>query len=238
MECCAPGTISNDDFLRYALDPDDLSAEARQHFAACAACRARAAEYRTFSSTLARQLYRWDCPTTLQISEYAAGLLTGKERRKLENHLKRCSRCSEEAAVSKEFLGAPQPASPQRPRPMARLLRPQHLLEARAAVRGENPWPRTAEIDGMRLSLELVTLAPPGVALTGLLVPLDDSRGSLEGMQVALFAGAATEQPPLSVTSVDQFGNFIFEHLSPGSYKLSLALSERIHFIEGIDIDT
>ncbi len=237
MECCAPGTLNDDDLLRYALDPDDLSAEARQHFAECVACSARAAEYRSFSTTLARPLYRWDCPTALQVSEYATGLLTGKERKKLEDHLKRCSRCSEEVSLSKEFLGTPQPAISPRPHLRATLLQTHHLLEAQAAVRGEPLWPRQYTLDGISLSLHLAPPSPPAteLSLIGQVFRLEAAPQTLDGVEVHLLPTATSDQNAPVSTSIQGI-NFFLSHLAPGTYELLIALPEGNLLIENIEL--
>lgn len=240
MQCHTPGTISEDDLLRYTLDPQDLSSEASQHFETCPACRARADEYKTMSAALARKLHRWDCPTTLEISEYAAGLLTGKDRKKIEAHLKHCTHCAEEVAISQEFLGTPEPALPQRPRIKAALVQQHRLLEAQGAmsVRGENPWPRQYTIDGISLSLHLAPPSPPGIggtALFGLISRLDTSQETLEDVEVHLLPTSITDQllPPAAKIKLN---NFMFQHIPPGSYELVIALPEGNVLIEELEL--
>ncbi|HEY7419999.1 MAG TPA: zf-HC2 domain-containing protein [Ktedonobacteraceae bacterium] len=239
MQCRAPGIISEDDLLRYTLDPQDLSSEASQHFDICPLCRARADEYKTMSSTLARRLHRWDCPTTLEISEYAAGLLTDKERKKLEAHLKHCTHCSEEVAISQEFLGTPEPALPQRPRIKATLVQQHHLLEAQRAmsVRGDNPWPRQYTVDGISLSLHLAPPSPPGrgTALIGLISRLDISQATLEDVEVHLLPTSITDQQVPPAVKI-KLNNFMFQDIPPGSYELLIALPEGNVLIEDLEL--
>ncbi len=239
MQCRAPGSISEDDLLRYALDPQDLSSEASHHFDVCPACRARADEYKTMSAALARKLHRWDCPPTLEISEYAAGLLTGKERKKIEVHLKHCTHCAEEVALSQEFLGTPEPAIAQRPRLKATLVQQHHLLEAQGAmsVRGEHAWPRQYTVDGISLSLHLAPPSPPGIgtALFGLVSRLDTSQGTLDDVEVHLLPTSITDQlvPPAAKI---QLNNFMFQHVPPGSYELVIVLPEGNVLIEDLEL--
>jgi anti-sigma factor RsiW len=237
MECFAPGTISDDDLLRYTLDPEDLSAEARQHFDECPACRARAADYRSVSTDLATRLHRWDCPTTLTLSEFAAGLLTGKERKQVEEHLKHCLHCSEEAAISREFLAAPTAAAPQRPLLKASLPKQQHVLEAYSGVRGENLWPHQYTIDGISLSLHLAPPSPPGAgaSLIGLISRLDTSLATLDDIEVHLLPTSMPDQPVPQAARI-KLNNFLFQHIPPGTYELLIALPEGNLLIKDIEL--
>jgi hypothetical protein len=236
MECCAPGTISDDDLLRYTFDPDELAAEARTHFDDCPACRARADDYRSVSNILVKRLHRWGCPTTLEISEYAAGLLTGKDRQKLEDHFKHCPHCAEEVSISREFLGTPEPAVTRRPVLKAALLQQRHLLEV-AGVRGDSPWPRQYTIDGISLMLELAPLAPPGknLSMVGMIYRLDTSLGPLDNIEVHLLPTSTTDQSaPLS--TIIKGINFLLSNISPGSYELLIALPEGNLLIEDLEL--
>jgi hypothetical protein len=236
MQCRAPGIISEDDLLRYTLDPQELSLEASQHFDACPACRARAHEYRSVSTTLARRLHRWDCPTTQEISEYTARLLAARDRKRLEEHFKQCTHCSEEATISQEFLGAPEPALSQRPRLKAALVQ-QRLRESFAAVRGEKPWPRQYTIDGISLSLHLAQPSPPGAGVTlfGLISRLDTSLGALDDLEVHLLPTSITDQPAPLAAKIT-LHNFMFQHIPPGSYELLIALPEGTLLIEDLEL--
>src|SRR5579885_887350 len=147
MDGPTPHVLNEDDLVEAVIDPDHVSAEAQQHLAQCPACAERAASYRQVASALTSRLYRWDCPTTQEISDYAAGWLRGKRRRALTLHVRRCPRCAEELEISRQFVApASLPAAP-RQRLIARLVPRRATGAALAGLRGASSedntgWPR------------------------------------------------------------------------------------------------
>ncbi len=241
MDCRAPDAIHEDDLVISALDPDALTAEARQHLAECPACAERAAEYQTFTRTLSNRLYRWDCPTTLEISDYASGLLTGKRKREITAHLKHCPYCTEEVEMSREFL-AQTSQEPARPRLIAQLL-PRRITEAaQSGLRGsadEMGWPLEYHIDDITLSLDRTTLSVGGTdsMLLGILLSADVARvKALEGVEVRLLVSGASDRAPLAVDRIDDAASFAFSSVPMGRYDLLIALPEGDLVIQGIEL--
>jgi hypothetical protein len=241
MDCRAPDAIHEDDLVISALDPDALTAEARQHLAECPACAERAAEYQTFTRALSSRLYRWDCPTTLEISDYASGLLTGKRKRAISAHLKRCPHCAEEVEISREFL-APTPHETARAGVGTRLF-PSRIFEAaQVSLRGsadETAWPLEYHIDDITLSLDRTTLSVGGTdsMLLGILLSADVARvKALEGVEVRLLVSGAPDQAPLAVERIDDAASFAFSSVPIGRYDLLIALPEGDLVIQGIEL--
>jgi anti-sigma factor RsiW len=241
MDCRAPDAIHEDDLVIYALDPAELSAEVRQHLAECPACAERAADYQRFAHTLSARLYRWECPTTQEISDYVAGFLSGKRKREISAHLRRCPRCAEEVEISRQFL-TPTPAlAPARPRLLAQLL-PRRIAEAAGAgLRGggdDEGWPRQYQADGISLSLHRAA-APVGGAgamLLGLISRADPSSEDLTGVEVRLLAADTPDQPPLLVEQIDDLGNFVLSPVPSGRFDLLIALPEGDLVIERLEL--
>ena len=241
MDCRAPDAIHEDDLVISALDPDALTAEVRQHLAECPACAERAAEYQSFTRMLSSRLYRWDCSTTLEISDYATGLLPAKRRRQISAHLKRCPHCTEELEMSREFL-APTSQEAARPRLIAQLL-PRRISEAaQAGLRGsaeETIWPLEYHIDGITLSLDRTTLSVGGTdsMLLGILLSTDVPRlKALEGVEVRLLISGAPDLAPLAVERIDDAASFAFSTVPTGRYDLLIALPEGDLVIQGIEL--
>ena len=241
MDCRAPDAIHEDDLVISALDPDALTAEARQHLAECPACAERAAEYQTFARAISSRLYRWDCPTTLEISDYAVGSLTSKRRRAISIHLKHCPRCTEEMAMSREFL-APIPEEMARAGVGPSLL-PSRIFEAaQVSLRGnadEMAWPLEYHIDDMTLSLDRTTLSvgETDSMLLGILLSADVARvKALEGVEVRLLVSGAADRAPLAVDRIDDAASFAFSSVPVGRYDLLIALPEGDLVIQGIEL--
>ncbi len=241
MDCRAPDAIHEDDLVISALDPDALTAEARQHLAECPACAERAAEYQTFTRALSSRLYRWDCPTTLEISDYASGLLTGKRKREITAHLKRCPHCAEEVEISREFL-APAPQESAGSGAVTRLFSRRIFEVAQVSLRGsadETAWPLEYHIDDMTLSLDRTTLSVGGTdsMLLGILLSADVARvKALEGVEVRLLLAGASDRAPLAVDRIDDAASFAFSSVPMGRYDLLIALPEGDLVIQGIEL--
>lgn len=241
MDCRAPDAIHEDDLVISALDPDALTAEARQHLAECPACAERAAAYQTFTRTLSARLYRWDCPTSLEISDYAAGSLPTKRRRAIRAHLKRCPHCAEEVEMSREFL-AQTAQEPARPRLIAHLL-PRRITEAaQGGLRGsadDAGWPLEYHLDDITLSLDRTTLSVGGTdsMLLGILLSADVARvKALEGAEVRLLVSGAPDRTPLAVDRIDDAASFAFSSVPTGRYDLLIALPDGDLIIQGIEL--
>ena len=241
MDCRAPDAIHEDDLVISALDADALTAEARQHLAECPACAERAAAYQTLTRTLSTRLYRWDCPTTLEISDYAAGLLTSKRRRAISAHLKRCPHCTEEVEMSREFL-APSLQETARAAGGSRLFSSRIFEAAQVSLRGsadETDWPLEYHIDDITLSLDRTTLSVGGTdsMLLGILLSADVARvKALAGVEVRLLVSGALDQAPLAVDRIDDAASFAFSSVPTGRYDLLIALPEGDLVIQGIEL--
>ena len=253
MECRSPDTIREDDLLIFALNPEELSAEARQHLKECLACAERAAAYQRFSHTLTTRLYRWDCPPTQEISDFAAGWLTGKQRRAVSMHLRRCPRCTEEFELSRQFLApAPLPAPERwhepvaspvaaRPRLIAQLLSRRITEGALLGLRGESSagWPRQYQVGDISLSLHRATASAGGTGamLLGLISRAQTPPDAFVGTEVRLFPPSAEEQTPVTVEQIDDLGNFILSPPPAGRFDLLIVLPEGDLVIEGLELD-
>lgn len=242
MDGPTPHMLDEDDLVASILDPEGLSAEARQHLAQCRACTKHAAPYRQLVSTFTSRLYRWDCPNTLEISDYAAGWLRGKRRRALTLHLRRCPRCTEELEISRHFLSpTPLPTFP-RQHLIARLLPHRAIGPAQAALRGGSEdnegWPRQYQAENISLSLHRA--APPaggsGAMLLGLISRAEAPPEVFANIEVRLMASNAPDEPPFAIEQVDDLGNFVLSPIPSGRFDLIIALPEGDLIIEGLDV--
>lgn len=241
MDCRAPDAIHEDDLVISALDPDALTAEARQHLVECPACAERAAEYQTLTRTFSTRLYRWDCPTTLEISDYATGALTAKRRRAISAHLKHCPHCTEEVEISREFLvqNSPELASSGG---LTRLFASRIFEAAQVGLRGsadETGWPLEYHMDDITLSLDRTTLSVGSTEsmLLGILLSADVARvKALEGVEVRLLISNAPDGVPLAVDRIDDAASFAFNSVPVGRYDLLIALPEGDLVIQGIEL--
>jgi hypothetical protein len=235
--------LNEDDLVVAAIDPDHLSAEARQHLAHCPTCAGRVAPYRQLASALTSRLYRWDCPTTQEISDYAAGGLRGKRRRALTLHVRRCPRCAEELEISRQFLApAPLPAA-SRQRLIARLVPRRAMGSALAGLRGASSednggWPRQYQVNGISLSLHRAapSLGESGTMLLGLISRAEAPPEAFANREVRLIASGTPGEPPLIIEQIDDLGNFVLTPIPTGRFDLLILLPEGELVIEGLEL--
>jgi anti-sigma factor RsiW len=243
MDGPMPHILNEDDLVAAVLDPDDLSAETRQHLAQCPICTERAASYRQFMSALTSKLYRWDCPTTQEISDYVAGELHGKRRRALTLHVKSCPHCAEELEVSRQFLAPASFQEAARPRLIAQLLTRQAINPELSGIRGdarenETGWPRSYQVDTLALSLDHAASSRGGndAMLTGLISRAETPLEVFTDIEVHLVASGAPDGPPILIEHIDEGGNFALSPIPPGRFDLVIVLPEGDVIIEGLEL--
>lgn len=243
MDGPTPHILDEDDLVAAIIDPEILSAETRQHLAQCPTCAERAAPYRQFISALTPRLYRWDCPQTPEISDYAAGWLRGKRRRALTLHLRRCPRCTEELEISRQFLTTSPSPLPARPRLVAQLLPRRTVGPALAGIRGGSSedhegWPRQYQIDGISLSLHRAAPASGGngAMLLGLISRAESPPDAFTDIEVRLTAAENPDEPPVATEQIDDLGNFVLSPIPTGHFDLLILLPEGDLVIEGLEL--
>ncbi|GEM_PF-1768660 len=253
MDSPPPHLLDEDTLVMAAWDADALTAEAHQHLAECPTCSERVASYQLARKSLTAYLYRWDCPDTQEISDYAAGFIKGKRRRELANHVRQCRHCAEEVQASQEFLAPSPPALPPMPLPLpipfpesgrrliARLLPQRAPGAALAGLRGGETgdgWPRQYEVDGISLSLHRASPSPgsAGAMLLGLISRAEATPDVFAGVEVRLRKAGDPGQPPLLVEQIDDLGNFVLSPVPIGQFDLLITLPEGELVIEGLEL--
>ncbi len=253
MDSPPPHLLNEDELVMAAWDADALTSEARQHLAACPVCSERVASYQRVRKSLTAYLYRWDCPETQEITDYAAGVIKGKRRRALASHFRQCPRCAEEVHMSQEFLAPSPPALPPIPvalpvpfpesgrRLVARLLPQRAPGAALAGLRGGETgdgWPRQYEVDGISLSLHRAAPSPgsAGAMVLGLISRAESAPEVFAGVEVRLRKAGDPGQPPLLVEQIDDLGNFVLSPVPIGQFDLLITLPEGELVIEGLEL--
>ncbi len=139
--CIDPQTVTPDSLLMY-LD-GEAPAEVSQHVAACPACAAEAASLNRLQEQLGAALFRFDCPPSQVLGEYAIDLVTPEDRTSVAQHVVDCPRCTSELRSMREFLVADDLLLPARSgvvaglrRIVASLFPPAPALAPAVALRG------------------------------------------------------------------------------------------------------
>jgi hypothetical protein len=235
VKCINPGAIAPEAYIAY-LD-NEASPDLARHIAACPACAAIAAEYAATQRRLRQRLWRVTCPAPQELGEYELQLLAPAARTRIAAHIVACPRCEEEVRQLRNFMAS---ENAEHIRPVERLRRIVATLlappapAAYAGLRGARAGgPLTYQAAGLTVTLDLEP-APRdgGVNVTGLLWQDDAGAETLTGQTAALVAADDTVRS----TPVDEFGNFSFDAVAIGAYRLEVVVGDRLVTIEGLRI--
>lgn len=233
----ADGTTRPEDLIAF-IDgeaPEDV----RARIAADPAMRASAAQYAQTQRRLQRNLYRFACPSPQLLGEYDLGLVSVDERTRIAAHVVMCPRCTEELRMFRDFLALQDEAPPNGAgtrvrRLVANLLSPPPLFSPHASLRGaEETTTRTYQVAGVTITLDLSAPSPHGrTSLVGLLWRDDDGFAPLIG-NVTLYQANGSV---VGTTEIDEMGNFAFDEIATGMYRLEVMLGDECISIEEIVI--
>lgn len=264
MNCTNSLAPDDEELLRYSLDDDPLSEEARLHLAQCQICQQRLANYQQTHSFLLAHLYRRQCPDGTQLSLYCAGLLPMDEQIHIATHLLSCPLCAAEAAETRRFL-AEVPVEPTSsattyslPQTIRRIFATPLPPSASNVVRRDHiptlpppAWPRQYQAESIILSLHLSRDSKKAFVLLAMMTSSDPtvSIDAYEGVDAELYEAESSreeqstgerEHLPAKAavprTQVDDLGNIVFRAVPPGKYTLVVHLPGHELVIENIDI--
>ncbi len=197
-----------------------------------------AADYTTLQGGLIQALYRRDCPPTQSLGEYALELLPMAERVALATHVTDCPHCASELAQIRMFLAVeadpPRSSIRERARRVIVALLAPPPSAAYDALRGSGAGGmRTYQAADLTVTLDTAAATRRGLGnLTGLVWHERDDAATLTGAAVALIG--ANKQA--TTTTIDDLGNFAFDGVPYGDYRLELTIGEAIVVIEAVAI--
>ena len=242
-----PGAVSPEDLIAY-LD-GEASPDVVAHVRDCPPCSATAAGYARDLRRLQGRLFRFACPPSHRLGEYELGVVSPEERTAIAAHVVECPRCTAELRTLRDFLagdlvaGLADPA----PGPVERLRRVVASVMAPrpgagyAGLRGTaaaDAGTRTYQAGDVSISLSTAPAARRGwLSLSGLLWR-EDAEGEVAGGTVALL-GAGDETPAAragQTTEIDELGNFTFDEVEPGAYRLEVTLGDQVVVIDDLQI--
>lgn len=247
-ECIEPGAVTDDDLVAYAAG--ERPRRVRAHVQACAACAAAVARCVAIEDQLGQALFRFDCPTGLELGEYHLDLLAEGARRRVAAHLTRCPHCMAELATAQGFFDRAASAAPAEP--PGRRARQAARAALERVVAQLIPLPM-ATAAGLRGTGTAVTWRYEAGDLTLTLhpQPADRPRGqhqvlafverrdadldSLSDVPVRLVDAAGVT---VAATTIDMIGNFIIGPAPAGAYMLELTLPERIVVVPDLALGT
>ncbi|MHB8644503.1 MAG: zf-HC2 domain-containing protein [Thermomicrobiales bacterium] len=230
-----------------AIRPDDLiafidgeaSAVVREKIGSDPTLRAAADAYARTQRHLKRRLYRFACPSPQALGEYDLGLLDPVERTRVAAHVIECPRCAAELRTLRDFMATEDDAPPvgaieRMRRIVATLLPPPPRTSPYASLRGaEEATTRTYQAGDVTITLDLGAPVRRGkTSLVGLLWRNGDDPETIAGSAVVLSDETGTTQ----TTAIDEVGNFTFDDITPGAYRLEVTLGDDHITIEGLRI--
>jgi hypothetical protein len=222
MDCITPPALDNVVIAMYVDGEADEAVVA--HIQQCPYCRERARQWTHLQNRLKKRSYRVNCPTPMELGEYHLGYLSDARELVIAQHLRECLLCRREVAQLEEYLQSDkQPVWRMSVKVLiARLVGGQGSDEdqqvfssspAFTGVRGESDEPFIYQADNIRIMIEIEDdVEQMGFkSLLGLVTGLDTNEFTIQVSQGEQVIAAA---------SVDDIGNFVISHLSPGHYKL------------------
>ncbi len=232
--CVDPNGITAEDLVAYAHG-EARSAVVR-HVAACAACGAEVRAAIRLDAVLQQRLFRRSCPPSVELGEYALDILAAGDRMRVASHMTDCPHCLAERDQFTSFLAVSESAP--EPRPWGVVAAFRRLLatplvppaSALAGLRGVgNTDSITYTAAGLRLTVSVQRANRGGHLVAGL---VDDGDSSGSDMIARLYA----EDRLIQTEPVDDLGNFIFDNLSPGSYRIEVTIPVAIVVIDPVDV--
>ena len=239
--CMFPPELDDKQLLTYLDDPE-ANRETALHLEQCSYCREKAEALDLLQKRMTSRLYRVTCPSPIELGEFHLRMLPASQMLIIRQHLRECPHCAREISRLEEFMiePDPQPGLIKSARVLiARLIKTPGMDQdsedflgapAFAGLRGEGEdEPFIYQAGNVRVVIEVQEdLEEMGLkTLLGLVTGLETNEFTIQvvhGDQV------------IATTSVDEIGNFIIPHLSPGHYKLILSGSNMEIHVQSLPV--
>lgn len=109
MDCLHSMAPDDEELLRHALDDEPLALSTQEHVEHCSICRQRLASYKQTNMFLLSQLYRSQCPETIELNHYCANMLVVADTMRIVEHLELCPLCTAEVKEIRYVLASFEP---------------------------------------------------------------------------------------------------------------------------------
>ncbi len=247
--------LSEELLMSVAYEEELLSESEREHLEQCVLCQQQLSLYKQTNALFRSKLYRFHCPSGIELNYYCLGMLSDESRRSIASHILDCPNCTDDlkeirqSQANFEAFPAPQFSVPKAIRRLFATYRVQQ--QGQPVLRDEaldKEWPRQYQAESIDLSLHLSRTDNGEIMLLGIIktshakVPVN----VFEGSKVYLYytpgplrenSQDAETAVPLLSTEVDMGGNFILEPVPMGIFVILLCLPEQEIVIEELVID-
>ena len=189
-------------------------------------------DFQNLSQSLQSRLYRNQCPTSLELGEYAIGHSERPAQQKVNLHLYNCPHCRKELSVFQEELKLDGEEQTWLDRIRVWLASPlgSDAMQPAYALRGEEEEPQIFAADnGMQIAINILPDSEHmGYrSVVGMII-----GGDIEQIKIDLWL----EGSLISQASADELGNFHLNKLSPGDYELMITGPEFLLHIQTLTI--
>jgi hypothetical protein len=188
---------------------------------------ALAADYRELQNRLNQSLFRHDCPSTLQLGDYALNLTAMADQVAIAAHVTTCPHCTAELAQIRSFLTVEADPPPLSAGDRIRRLLTAVLVPPTIGViafrSGAVTGTQTYRAEDYSIAIDpLASPRPALFDLDGSIWRDRDDAPTVAGATITLIAtdGAAR------TIAISDFGSFLFEGIAQGEYRLEVALSD------------
>ncbi len=235
MTCVSPPELTDGNLLAY-LD-GEVDDHAKKHLENCPSCRGRARRLARRQSDMTARIYRFDCPSPLELGEYRLGVLPAGRAAGVARHLAACPRCTQEVAQLAGYLADLAPELELSP--LERAGERLRVLVARlasggaagdllalpgpalayAGLRGQEDQARALIFEAEQVQIALDVQADPAhpgrQTILGLVAGVDDPQA----YQVYLWK----DNQRVTAVALDDTVNFVIPDLAAGRYELILS---------------
>lgn len=228
--CMDPSGIRAEDLVAYAWG--EAASSVVDHIARCQSCRAEARTLSRLDAALSARLFRRSCPESIVIGEYAMDLLAPDQRWRVAQHLTECAYCLAESHDLSAFLATTETHDPPVLSPLRRIFAKPLGAPSFAGLRGGGGnESKTYVAGGLRLTVSVQhgVRGAGGNVLVGL---LEQEPNAKPGARAELFQGASM----LQAEDVDEFGNFLFNNIPMGEYRIEVTVPAAIVVIEPVQV--
>ncbi|HKY55422.1 MAG TPA: hypothetical protein VJM08_13990 [Anaerolineales bacterium] len=231
MKCITSPALDDTQLISYVEgEADDAIVS---HIKKCPFCAERANQMTLFQNRLRAQLYRSNCPSTMELGDYHLGFLPPSQELVIGQHIRECPHCRREVADLEEFLALreAEPDFVETVKVLFAQLVGVGSTPALGALRGESKGPLTYEADGMVIVLDVQPAVREQASILGQVAAEEQDQWT--GAAVELSQTGA----PQMTASLDEFGAFRFDNIRPGATQLTIrSLHGIIVHILNIDI--
>ena len=246
--------LSEEKLMSVAYGEGMLSESEREHLKQCALCQQQLTLYKQTNRLLSAKLYRFLCPSGVELNYYCLGMVSDESRIRIASHILDCPSCADEVVEIRQ-LQANFDAFPITPYAVPKAIRrlfAEHVIQhAQPVIRNNAPkkgWPRQYQAESIGLSLHLSRTSNGEMMLLGIITTSNAKAtvSAFEGSKVDLYYAPgplavdrqdAETAVPLLSTEVDGGGNLILEPVPTGSFVMLVRLPEQEVVIEELTVD-